>query len=262
MTNRNVPLHQVQMQILLKAMLNPNAKFRDLRIKDMPTDHFTYHLNKLVSDGFLDKKNKIYSLTDEGKKFVNTMNSEHANQEIFGKRGVLLRAIRINNKSEVEYLVYKRTKQPFYGFFGFHTGKIRFGETPLQTAFREFYEETNLQIVDYEFVGIYHQIGYSEKGELLRDIYLYHFNIYSFEGKLLKENKEDGVVNMWMTADQFKNVKTYPGFWDKSKLNWVHMPRQYQRYLKLEKNKKWENNTIDSSTNIYYEDSIKVINEW
>ena len=265
------PLHPVQMQILNKMIFKPKARFKDLRVKNLTTDHFTYHINKLLDLGLIIKKDGEYILTEFGKKFVSIMDTERAVHEQFGKRGVLLKAARLKKGSKVfEYLVYKRLKQPFYGYYGFHTGKVRFGETIVDAAFREFKEETGLEIVDYELIGIYHQIGVRADGTVLRDVYFYEFHIYDFKGKLLEVNKKEGVYNMWLTKNELKKVPTYPDFWNsKLKLNWTHFPKFYARYKKLKTAGKWQNKPKKtSSTNDFHEikpyfvERIKVIKEW
>ena len=190
-------LHPYQMQILHKIMLLPKAKFSDLKLPHLETDLQTYHINELIKKGFIERhttaSSPTYALTLKGKQYINTFDTESKKQEIFGKRGVLLRTIRFNEKAkDYEYLVYKRLKQPFYGFYGFHTGKVREGETIITTARREYLEETGLKIIDFEFVAIFHMIDYDQKGIFVRDIYLYTFNI--FRGKaVLKIIKAKGL---------------------------------------------------------------------
>ena len=261
--NLKSPLHPIQMQILNKLIFIPKAKFGQLRDKQIPTDQFTYHLDKLLQLGLIVKTDGYYNLTELGKQFVGTIDTETAQQEKFGKRGVLLRTIR-KNGDRFEYLVYKRLKQPFYGYVGFHTGKIRFGEFPLDTAFREFKEETGLTMVDYEFVGVYHQIGKDKDGKIIRDIYLYTFNIYKYEGNLLENIKEEGIQNMWLTKKQIRGYKNFPGFWSTDyKINWQCIPKLYRRYLKLKQAGKWQNvSNIGHETKVYYVEQEKVIEEW
>lgn len=57
--------------------------------------------------------------------------------------GVALHAVR-TNKGKREILIHQRLKEPFYGWYGSHSGKIRWGETPIECAKREFEEETGL----------------------------------------------------------------------------------------------------------------------
>ena len=266
--NFKTPLHPVQMQILNKLVFVPKAKFSDLKIKSLTTDHFTYHINKLLDLGLIAKENGTYVLTEAGKKFVSIMDTERAKHEQFGKRSVLLRAVR-ERSGKLEYLVYKRLKQPFYGYYGFHTGKVRLGETVVEAAIREFKEETGLDMTHYELVGVYHQIGYKPDGTLLRDVYLYEFNIFSYTGKLIELNKEEGVENKWLTKERLKGLPVYPDFWNKKfKINWQNLPQRYARYKKLEQMGQWINipatlkgEQIATEARIYFAETKKIIKE-
>lgn len=217
-------LHQFQMLILNKIIFLPQARFRDLKIQGLTTDHLTYHLNTLVKKGILKKEDKIYKLTSKGKEYVSRMDTVQAKIESQGKRAVLIRTIS-KEKGKPLYLVNQRLKQPFYGYVGFHTGKIRIGETILQAAAREYKEETGLK-GSFKFLGIIHFVDYKPDGRFLRDIYFYTFNVYKFSGPLIEENKEEGVSNKWMTKTQLKKSETYPGFWDDTPLSWIYMDKQ------------------------------------
>ncbi len=271
------PLHPVQMQILNKIIFKPNARFKDLKVPHLTTDHFTYHLKKLLELNLISKNKNSYNLTEKGKKFVNTMDTELAKEEKFGKRGVLLRYAKPvvqNHKTVLKYLVYKRLKQPFYGYVGFHTGKVRYGESIVDTAFREFKEETGLTIVDYKLQGVYHQLNYKPDGTLLRDVYFYEFFIFKASGKLIKINKEEGVENMWVTKEELKKQKTYPDFWNKDNpTNWQHYPKYFKEYQDLVNKNKWQNlppklaslkakNAITIPCNIYFVERVKILKEW
>ncbi len=285
------PLHPIQMQILTKFIFTPKAKFKDLRIKSIPTDQFTYHLQRLITLKLIYKTPEGYKLTEEGKKFVSVIDTEKAEHEVFGKRGVLLKAAVPLDKEfkKFKYLVYKRLKQPFFGYYGFHTGKVRFGETVLETAIREFYEETGLKMVHYELVGIYHQVGYksaqkdpqqpvSSKNQKasenslpapIRDVYLYEFFIYKFEGELIKSNPEEGVENLFLTIEELKSKPTYPDFWNrKVNINWTHYPKYYRRYIKLLRQGKWKNTPSQvgisefSQHKIWFVETRKVVEKW
>ncbi len=272
------PLHPVQMQILNKMIFTPKARFRDLRVPQLTTDHFTYHIQKLQDLGLIQKQDNHYILTEKGKKFVNTMDTEIAKEEKFGKRGVLMRyakPITHNGKTTFKYLVYKRLKQPFYGYVGFHTGKVRYGESVVQTAKREFLEETGLTIQHYTLKGIYHQLNYKPDGTFLRDVYFYEFYVLKATGKLIQLNKQEGVQNMWLTKNELKKEKTYPDFWNKDyPANWQHYPKIYAEYQKLLKNKTWKNLPLDITesnnnsqnitlpANVYFIERIKILKDW
>ena len=52
-----------------------------------------------------------------------------------------------------DWLVLKRKHQPFIGYKGFPSGKIRYGETLLQSAERELLEKSGITTVPLELKG-------------------------------------------------------------------------------------------------------------
>jgi 8-oxo-dGTP pyrophosphatase MutT (NUDIX family) len=217
-------LHQFQMHILQTLLLSRHCKFTDFSIEGLSSDHLSYHVNKLLKEKLITKhEDGLYELTTIGKDFANRIDTSTSQIEDQGKRGVLIRCIR-DSKGEKEWLFNKRLKQPLYGYIGFHTGKVKQGETIYEGAHRELKEETGLS-AKFKLAAIFHYIDYDKNGNLLRDIYLYTFNGYDCMGKLIKDNSVEGVYNFWATAQEITGEDTYPDFWEKEDgLNWQYMP--------------------------------------
>jgi ADP-ribose pyrophosphatase YjhB (NUDIX family) len=172
-----------------------------------------------------------------GKEFSNRMDENSAHLERQGKRGVLIRLSRVN-KNRHEFLFMKRLKQPFYGCIGFHTGKVREGETIIDAAARELQEETKLSAKLY-YIGIIHYVDYKPDGSFIRDIYFHTFDGYHPKGELIVDNKKEGVENFWATMNYIKGKKVFPGFWDKAgEISWFNIsktPPRNKKYLFYEK---------------------------
>lgn len=109
-----------------------------------------------------------YSLSDNGKEFANRMDTEALVLERQAKLGVSVHAERFI-KGQKEILVHHRLKEPFYGWWGFNTGKIRWGETPEETAKRELLEETGLA-GEFQLKGIVHYLHYHKDGRFLEEL--------------------------------------------------------------------------------------------
>ena len=119
------------------------------------------------------------------------------------KLGVAIHAIRkVNGKTE--YLVHHRLKEPFYGWYGSHSGKIRWGETPIQTAKREFLEESGLT-GKFTLKGIVHYHHFHKDGRLLEDKYFWAYRVDNVKGKI-KEKVPEG-ENIWMTEKDYRKLK-------------------------------------------------------
>ncbi|KKP65223.1 MAG: NUDIX hydrolase [candidate division WS6 bacterium GW2011_GWE1_34_7] len=83
-------LHKIQMLILRELLFNPNSRFTDLNIQGLSTDHFSYHVNVLIEDGYVKKDNSQYSLTTKGKEYANRMDTDEASIERQPKIAVMI----------------------------------------------------------------------------------------------------------------------------------------------------------------------------
>lgn len=194
-----IEIHQVQAKILKVLLFKPQARFAELNITQLTTDHFTFHIKQLVESGMMVKGAEgLYQLTAKGKEFANRFDTEKVALERQAKLAVLIVAIKVIN-NVTKFISQQRLKQPFYGYQGFVGGKIRWGETVLETAERELKEETNLT-GKLKFVGIEHKMDYSETGEILEDKYFYIVKATDTKGKLI-ENFEGG-KNSWLSEKE------------------------------------------------------------
>jgi ADP-ribose pyrophosphatase YjhB (NUDIX family) len=100
------------------------------------------------------------------------MDTDERKIERQGKIAALVVPRRMRADGTVEYMVQKRLKQPFYGFYGFMTGKIRWGEAVAEGAARELKEETGLE-AQLVLKGTYHKRDYTPEGKLLEDKHFY-----------------------------------------------------------------------------------------
>lgn len=191
--------HPVQIKILRILLFKNEAKFSQLNTGELTNDHFTFHINTLVESSLIEKnKNNKYQLTAKGKEFANRFDTEKLVIEKQPKISVLTVCIqKIKNKTY--YLVQQRLKEPYFGFHGFISGKVRWGETPKETAARELKEETNLS-AKLTLAGTEHKIDYSKEKKLLEDKYFLIFKATSPQGKLTK-NFEGG-KNIWLTKKE------------------------------------------------------------
>jgi 8-oxo-dGTP pyrophosphatase MutT (NUDIX family) len=208
MMSLELEIHPVQTQILRTLLFWPETRFSKLNTSKMPTDHFTFHLKRLVEVGLVEKtKQNTYRLTSQGKEFANRFDTEKVALERQAKIGVLVGGVR-EKDGQCEYLIQQRLKQPYYGFYGFITGKVGWGESILETATRELEEETGLTGKN-TLVGIEHKTDFSKEGQLLEDKYFFIVRADNPKGKLKKDF--EGGKNHWLTKDKiFKLPNLFP----------------------------------------------------
>ena len=196
-------LHDYQFSILKILLFCPGSRFCELNKVDVTSDHFNFHVQKLVKLGLIAKTGRKYYLTIEGKEFAGRIDTDLLKLEKQAKVAVAIHAIRENN-GVTEYLIHHRLKEPFYGWYGSHSGKIHWGETPEEAAAREFFEESGLT-GELTLKGVIHHRDYDKEGRLLDDKFLWVYRVDNTQGEL-RERVEEG-ENIWMTEKEIRKIK-------------------------------------------------------
>lgn len=192
-------LHPAHVAILRVLLFTPAARFADLqKASELTSDHFNFYLKQLVEEGYVNKdKDGTYVLTRKGKEFANRFDTDARTVERQPKVAVCLMVRRGDGKQ----LVQQRLKQPYYGYWGRPTGKIRWGETILEAAARELMEETGLE-ADLQFESIYHKMDFNqETDELLEDKIFFIVACANPRGALVEAF--EGGRNAWMTQAEY-----------------------------------------------------------
>lgn len=179
--------HEIQKEILSLSSFFPNgAKYSELKPKktEIENDLYNYHLQYLVKNDYLTKNNDKYFLTQKGKSLVT--NIDHATKTISTNYKV---SVYIAPVIRNQILLYKRLKQPQYGYTGLISGKIKYGENILQTAQREFTEETELK-ADFQIIGNLRQIRKNADKQVIEDGIFYICYTNKVSGKLMEKSIE------------------------------------------------------------------------
>jgi ADP-ribose pyrophosphatase YjhB (NUDIX family) len=186
--------HKSQMQILNHLLHVESAKFSDLQKSlSLDSDYVTFHINALVKEGFVDKHDTGYVLSKKGKEYANRMDTD---EQVIEKQPKLSIALVIENLNGM-FLAQQRLKQPYFGYWGRPTGKIRWGETMEQAAAREALEETGLT-ADWRIACLYHKMDFTaDTNDILEDKYFIVAHGTNPKGALITEF--DGGKNAWMT---------------------------------------------------------------
>ncbi len=191
-------IHEIQASILKELLLKKKARFSELNTANISTDQFTFHLRQLMEQGIAEKTGEgLYQLTVRGKEYANRFDIDSGPVVKFehqAKIGVLVIATR-ENGGKKEYLMQERRKEPFFGFRGFITGKVKIGESIAETARRELEEETGLS-AECEPKAVYHERIFSKDGGLLEDKNFFIFAASNPAGDLVTEFS--GGKNTWV----------------------------------------------------------------
>jgi 8-oxo-dGTP pyrophosphatase MutT (NUDIX family) len=198
-----VKIHDAQTLILRELLFRPEAGYAQLqKPTGLTSDHFNFHISRLVELGLVEKAGRgLYGLSLAGKEYANKLDTDSNTIERQPKLAVML-AISRNKAGREEFLIQERVKNPNYGFFGFPTGKVRWGETIIDTANRELMEETELQ-ADFEVAGISHEhVRLEETYKLMEDKIFFICRGSNVRGELKTEF--EGGRNQWMTLDKLQ----------------------------------------------------------
>lgn len=210
--SHEIKIHDAQTSILRELLFHPEVGFAALqKPTGLSSDHFTFHIGRLVELGLVEKTSRgHYRLSPHGKEFANRLDTDNNTIERQPKSAVIL-AIERTYRGRTEFAFQERLKNPYFGFWGLPSGKVRWGETILQTAEREALEETGLT-VDLRVAGVYHEhVLQQESGEMLEDKIFFVVHGTNPRGTLL--DVFEGGRNEWMTFEQaFQKDKKFDSF--------------------------------------------------
>ncbi len=196
--------HVAQMHVLRTLLVGRGATFSQLtKATSLTSDHANFHIKKLIAAGMVahvPKSYGQYQLTRKGKEYANRMDTEELVME---KQPKIVVDIGIE-RDDGMFLFQERSKQPYYGYWGFPTGKIRWGETMVQAAARELKEETGLE-ADLRVVGMHHKLDYDSEGAFLEDKYLVLVHGTNPRGELVAQTETH--ANHWLTPEEYHGIE-------------------------------------------------------
>jgi len=198
---KDFDVHPIQAGILRELLFVTEAGFGQLNKKKVGTDLFSFHLKQLIGWKLVAKTGTKYSLTTKGKEFANQFDTDKIEVEKQAKVAVLI-VISKSTGSEINFLLQQRKKQPYFGYWGFVTGKLRWGETILEGAKRELVEETGLS-AELRIAGIKHKMDYDQNGNILEDKYFWVILATETKGELMTEF--EGGTNVWMSKEKIES---------------------------------------------------------
>lgn len=194
--------HPAQAAILRHLLFTPQSGFAQLqKTTDMTSDHFNFHVKKLIDEGYVNKQETQYGLTRKGKEYANRMDTDENEIEKQPKVSIVVTLERQNDKGEREFLYQQRLKNPYFGFWGRLGGKMRWGESVIEAAERELMEETGLT-AQFSYRLMYHKRDFDKSsGKLLEDKLFLCVYATEFDGELIE--RFEGGYNKWMTVEEF-----------------------------------------------------------
>lgn len=200
----NPQLHRTQASILHSLRYAKAKRFNALM---HPTDHtsdtFKFHLRKLVKLGYVTKlDNGEYQLTPSGKEYANNLNEQQRTIEKQPKVSILMIIADKNDAGETVYLLQKRLRNPFYGYWSEIHGRAEWGESFEATAQRQLKRQTGLN-AEFTVHGFRRVRDYDADDEsLLEDKLFVVLKATKVSDELT--NNYDGGTNGWLTSEELR----------------------------------------------------------
>ena len=195
-------LNAIQTKILCSLLFNPQSRFKDLNVDQLTTDNFSYHIKSLLGLGLIEKEGVFYCLTNKGKMVAGKLDTETKTVEKQPKVSVIIIPHQTINGEE-KFLIQQRRKEPYFGYWGFISGKVKFGETLEETVLRELEEESGIS-GKAKFCYEIHEMVYSkENGEQLEDKFFHVVEVTDLSGEI--RDTQEG-KNEMLTVAEFRKI--------------------------------------------------------
>ncbi|MFA5382919.1 MAG: hypothetical protein WC356_07145 [Candidatus Micrarchaeia archaeon] len=190
-------MNKTQISILKNFYNLKKIKFNNLK-GEVPSNKFSYYINKLVKENYLYKGEDGYILTDKGEKYLTYLNKIEEKKIKQPIQNILLFPLKGN-----KYLFQKRDQRPFLGIFGPIGAKTKIGETIFETANKRLFEDTGLN-GEIKYKGILEVRTYKNK-KLFLHYFMNLFKITHLKGQL--KNKVKKGENIWITEKEYSKYK-------------------------------------------------------
>lgn len=142
MKNKHSLDHIVQRSIYNALVKSSEASFSELKPADVDSNLFTYHLQKLIGRGYVEKiEQGRYRLSEKGRFFAGHFSTDRKDF-VFGP--VSLSVLAVYDKDGAGPLAFKRDREPYYQKYSLPSGKIHLGEGIYDAAVRELSEKAGI----------------------------------------------------------------------------------------------------------------------
>ena len=153
--------HHIQSAIFSKLRLGEIVRYKDLRITDIESSQFIYHLHELIRVGLVYKVERgKYQLTSKGIELA-----QHFSLSAGGLRlAPPTYSLIFLRSKHGKWAVLQRKKQPHFNKYACISGKVHTGETLEIAATREFRDFTSGLITTSLTYRGYVSVSVSEQG--------------------------------------------------------------------------------------------------
>jgi ADP-ribose pyrophosphatase YjhB (NUDIX family) len=197
-------LHKTQVSILHSLRYAESERFSALmHPTNLTSDTFKFHLRKLVRLGYVAKlADGKYQLASRGKEYANSLNEHERAVEKQPKVSILMVIAKTNDDGETVYLLQKRSRNPFYGYWSEVHGRAEWGEPFETTAQRQLKRQAGLD-AEFTVISFRRVRDYDAESEgLLEDKLFVILEASKVSGELA--NDYSGGTNVWLTPEELR----------------------------------------------------------
>lgn len=199
-------MHNIQRKILGKLLYTKGCNYAAMRPKGVESNHFAYHLERLIKNQLIIKRGKSYSLSPLGLSLIDRLSQEKMVERL---QPHIVTAIDLTNELG-QTLVFTRNFQPFIDLAGWPMGKTHMEEDIFSAANRELYEKTNLQGIELEHRGMLYIDSFKDDTRISK--VLYHIFQGKVEGSPKTITPENRGVCEWIDHKSLAATQCMPGF--------------------------------------------------
>lgn len=193
-------MHNIQHAILSKLATVESARFSKIKPANTETNLYSYHLNTLMRQGYVQKAEGVYKLTAAGLAYADRMSKDKVSLRVQPK--IITMTVLINERNAV-YL-YPKLKQPFIGRWNLPSGKLHMDDSDVGSAAkREIQEKLGVVLDDVVHVGDAY-IRVRSGQDLISTVFAH---IFAQRVKVADVATDFGV---WMSSDDRKEAQLAP----------------------------------------------------
>lgn len=198
----------IQQHILIELTKFPIRRYTQLRPKDVEGNVFSYHLQGLIKDKYIEKTEEgLYKLSAKGVQFASTLslNTKQPRRQPKVETTVFCR------NQQDEYLLIRWKRQPYAGLVAFPHGLVHFGESLEAMASIELAEKAgmrgNLQYRGHVSVRAF------KDNEIEQHNLLYIFEAKHVDLGPQAHQRHDVCESFWASAESIPKDQWVPGFY-------------------------------------------------
>lgn len=182
---------------------NHELKFNEIeKSLDISSNLLTYHLEQMIKEEILIKKDSTYKLTEKAEKMIPFF--AHITGKEIGSLPVVL--IAILNKKKDKICLLKRAKKPYQGYWGILGGKLKLEESIEETALREVKEETSLNCRFNKINSVLHE-RVKENNKIKHSFVFFLTTVIAEDEKFIIS--EEGELK-WFDINKLEDEKIIP----------------------------------------------------